>query len=593
MRLARRIRHAAPMLVFLCLTPAYAAQPAARDARVLESAVDLLIDAGQPSSPRVQVAARPAPSRGAQPADRGRLPQTANQRPRATAAPPVAVTADDLEAAHLARRQRIEQVLEHYYTRHLNSRDHNPWEVMHAIIAYGVDTNMRRGGPNGELVNAVSYVCWNGPCHGLRLLLVEGDRVNAAKGPYVQGHFGQFLAILAQSRVNESYPLRVGERTFTLADLIETEKLTCRPNTELTFKLISLSHYLDPDATWKSDDGQEWSIERLISEEIRQPILNTAACGGTHRLFGLSYAVQKRSKMGQPVDGQWARAEKYLQDYHRYTYGLQNDDGSFSTEWFKRRAADPNIDRRLKTSGHILEWFVFSIPEQQLDDPRVLKAVDYLTGILLKNSSHNWEIGPLGHGLHALAMYHQRAYGSRSATPWLADDAAAEHVAQRETNRGTARRGADETASETRPTGDSAAAASAGEPNRLDGELELAPLPDDLLAAPADRDATDDDVGPDDAGSGDASSGDASSDDASSDDASSDDTHSDDAAGADDEAASADSTPAPSVKIVTPAAPQHPASGSSPPRKPSPSVPPGTFERRPPRTVIGPALIAP
>ena len=100
----------------------------------------------------------------------------------------------------------------------------------------------------------------------------------------------------------------------------------------------------------------------------------------------------------------------FIQDYHRYTFSLQNPDGSFSTEWFERRGNDPDIDRRLKTSGHILEWIGFSLSDDELRDPRMIKAVDYVATILAKNDQHTWEIGPLGHGLHALAIYDDRVF---------------------------------------------------------------------------------------------------------------------------------------------------------------------------------------
>ena len=305
---------------------------------------------------------------------------------------------------------RVRRVLNTYYKRQLNSRDHNPWEMMHAIIAYGVHTKIHRGGPKAPTVNAVSYLCWNGTCHGLELLYLDKNRVNARKGPYVQGHYAQLLAILAQSRVPKDYPLRVGDRKFTIADLIETEKLTCDEGMELTFKLIAFSHYCDSDMTWKNDKGEDWDIPRLIKEELKAPILSNAACGGTHRLTALAYAVRNRAKQGHEIDGAWLRAQKYLNDYHRYNFSLQNSDGSFSTEWFRRREARDDLDRRLQTSGHILEWFVYSLPEEQLTDPRVVKAVKYVAGILAAQPSREWEIGPLGHAIHALSLYDQRVF---------------------------------------------------------------------------------------------------------------------------------------------------------------------------------------
>lgn len=136
--------------------------------------------------------------------------------------------------------------------------------------------------------------------------------------------------------------------------------------------------------------------------------------------MGLSYSVNKRLQRGKPIVGEFRRAQTFIQDYHRYTFSLQNPDGSFSTEWFTRRGNNPDVDRRLKTSGHILEWISFSLSPQELADPRMIKAVDYVATILEKNDRHTWEIGPLGHGLHALSIYHDRMFkdgeGWRPAT---------------------------------------------------------------------------------------------------------------------------------------------------------------------------------
>jgi hypothetical protein len=318
-------------------------------------------------------------------------------------------SAGDLTPELEALRDKVRKALAMYYPRHQNTRDNNPWEVMHAIIAYGVDTQLFKDGPRGEPVNAVGWMCYNYPCAGQRMLFVNRGKVDAGRGVGVQGHAGQFLAILAQSKVMADYPLKVEGKDFTLVDLIEREKETCVAGEELTFKLISLMHYLDSDETWKTPDGQEWSIQRLIREELKAPIRG-AACGGTHRLMGFSYAVNKRLQRGKPIDGEFRRAQIFTQDYHRYTFSLQNPDGSFSTAWVERRANDPSIDRRLKTSGHILEWITFSLSDDELRDPRMIKATDYVANLLLANDRHTWEIGPLGHGLHALALYDERVF---------------------------------------------------------------------------------------------------------------------------------------------------------------------------------------
>ena len=127
-------------------------------------------------------------------------------------------------------------------------------------------------------------------------------------------------------------------------------------------------------------NGEQWNIPKLLKAEIESPI-HGATCGGSHRLFGIANAVKERVKRGEPIDGEWARAAKYTADYQRYTLGtLQNPDGSFSTEWFNYpadRAGD--VDRKIQTTGHMLEWLVWSLPEDELRDPKVLKAVEFVS----------------------------------------------------------------------------------------------------------------------------------------------------------------------------------------------------------------------
>jgi hypothetical protein len=212
------------------------------------------------------------------------------------------------------------------------------------------------------------------------------------------------LALLAQARVRSDYPMKVQGKDFTVANLIEVEKATCYPKTELTFKLIGLQRYLDINDKWVNDQGMQWDFPTLVREEMHQPV-RTAACGGTHRLAGLSLAVKKRRSSGLPVDGVYAEAEKYVANYVNYAYSLQNPDGSFSTEWFKGPGKEMDIDRRLKTTGHTLELMIYATPEQQLSNYRIVRAVNYLSNIMYSNRTRDWEAGPLGHAVHALVLY--------------------------------------------------------------------------------------------------------------------------------------------------------------------------------------------
>ncbi|HQU45757.1 MAG: hypothetical protein B7Z73_13660 [Planctomycetia bacterium 21-64-5] len=170
---------------------------------------------------------------------------------------------------------------------------------------------------------------------------------------------------------------------------------------------------MDLNDTWRNSAGEEWSVSRLVQEEIKAPIRG-AACGGTHRLMGLSYAVHERQKRGEPLDGQFHRADTYIRDLHRYAFSLQNADGSFSTNWFKGPEAKPDLERRLQTTGHILEWMAYSVPSEMLDDPRLVRGVDYLATLLFTNTDKEWPLGTLGHGLHALSLFDERIQKERA-----------------------------------------------------------------------------------------------------------------------------------------------------------------------------------
>jgi len=312
----------------------------------------------------------------------------------------------------LELRQRLRECLAYYYFRPENIAIRSPWGAMHAMIAYGVDSELIAG---DKRVNAIGYLCYNGICNGQQLFYLTNGKIQARIGPGVQGHPGQFLAMLAQSRVKTDYPMLIEGQRFTVADLIQYEKETCRPKTELTFKLIAFMHYLKSDDKWKSNDGQVWDLQRLIKEELSQPIVG-AACGGTHRMTGFSYAVRKREQRGEPFTGQWERAKIFVDEFHEYAFRLQNADGSFSTNWFAGRAEDPTPTRRLETTGHITEWLAYSLDKEKLVEPRMVKSVSYLTNLLIEHRDEKWGIGPLGHGLHALALYDERIFAGQPGT---------------------------------------------------------------------------------------------------------------------------------------------------------------------------------
>jgi hypothetical protein len=308
-------------------------------------------------------------------------------------------------------REQVRDTLGWYYDHPQKVNDRSPWGIMHWLIPYGVDSYVLDA--KGQRQNTIGYLCYNYPCKGQQLFhLDRNGQMDAMIGPGLQGHRGQFLAMLAQSKVDPGYPMRIQGKNFKVADLIEYEKRTCEAGTELTFKLIALAHYLKHDEKWKNTRGEDWDLPRLIREELKQPVVGSA-CGGTHRMTGFSYAVRRHQARGLFMDGQWERSRKFIDDYHEYTFTLQNRDGSFSTNWFAGRGDLADPQRRLQTSGHILEWLVYSLPEADLQDKKIVEGVEYLNQLLSEGRGTRWEIGPLGHALHALALYDERVFGGK------------------------------------------------------------------------------------------------------------------------------------------------------------------------------------
>jgi hypothetical protein len=309
-----------------------------------------------------------------------------------------------LDPATAMRLQRADQCFAYYLNNPESTSVRSPWAVMHAVLAYGGEYEMVHG--NGR-VNAIGWMCHNGTCRTQRMFTPRGKGFVPNVGGGVQGHEGQFLAILAQCNVPLDYPIQIGTTKFKVEDLVRYEMATCKEKSELTFKLIGLSYYLDTNKQWRSNDGKVWSIPKLIQEEMSQPIIGSA-CGGTHRLMGFSFSVRQRQLQGQPVNGQYARAAKFVRDYVAYTLQLQNPDGSFSTNWYEGRGNEPNEERKVQTSGHMLEWLLFTMTDDEVKSPKVAKGIDFLLSKIYDKREYKWPIGPRGHATRAITLYRDR-----------------------------------------------------------------------------------------------------------------------------------------------------------------------------------------
>ncbi|TWU03211.1 ADP-ribosylation factor-directed GTPase activating protein isoform b [Neorhodopirellula pilleata] len=305
------------------------------------------------------------------------------------------------------------RTLQTFHARTENADSRSNWGMMHQIMAYGADTRIIARGRN---YSAIAWMAGNNVCRGSRLMTTAGGKIQVREGTGLQGHQAQFLAIMSLVGVPSTYPLYVGNQRFQIKDLVEVEAAACEDGKELTFTLIGLSHYLDTDTTWTGAKGETWDFDRLIAAELSQPIVG-AACGGTHRLMSFAHALRKRRLEGQPITGQWKRAEDFLNEFVQYTYSLQNRDGSMSTNWFESPEDNGDLARKVQTTGHMVEFLLTHLPDEELGDIRMSRAITFLVNAMGRIQIDDSAVGYRGHALRSLAMYHRRMYGIAADYP--------------------------------------------------------------------------------------------------------------------------------------------------------------------------------
>jgi len=170
-----------------------------------------------------------------------------------------------LSASLQAIQLDICRTLEYYYQRPLRVAEKTPWSVMHSLVAFGVDTELDAGNRH---VNAIGWLCYNQPARGMRLFEIKRSLPAPRQGPGLEGHRGQLLSMLAQSRVRPEYAIKVSGHEFSVADLVRHEQLTCKTDQELTFKLIAWAPY--PARTQpECERGCVWRISSPDGIELR------------------------------------------------------------------------------------------------------------------------------------------------------------------------------------------------------------------------------------------------------------------------------------------------------------------------------------
>jgi hypothetical protein len=316
-------------------------------------------------------------------------------------------------------RDRLDSVIEFSRERELDPATNNAWQIVHGVLAYGYDLNMNVDGESKPglqwILDGGTFRGWAfapGP-KGLRAIMDPGTKVG-------QGHEDQWLGYMSQSHVDPETKITVGDKQYTVQDLIEQAKWDAPERPEATWTIMALGNYLPSDTKWTAKDGNDqWNLEHLVTHECQHE-LHASACGGSHQLYALAVAVNRRKREGLPIEGGWKIAEDKINYAIEAAQKNQQPDGSFSTEFFSRPATTRALDVRINTTGHTFEFLALALPKERLDEAWVVRGCNALLKMLELTKNEEVECAGLYHAVHGLRLYRARCFGeSETGRPVL------------------------------------------------------------------------------------------------------------------------------------------------------------------------------
>jgi hypothetical protein len=326
-------------------------------------------------------------------------------------------------------RPRIEAAIADVQSRDLLT-SHYFWTVFHGILGSGLEKTTLTYPDTKKKINAIEYICDGGEIKGMQFLpTAYGLDVMSARTiedqGRAQGHQDQFIAEMAQWGMPKDKKFKVGGRDFTFEDFTRHAKMRASvkqmPKQELSWAIIIVAQYYGTDIpAWQNMYKETITLNEMMRYEVDEPVPTSdrdmpAACGGTHRLFGLTWAYHLHRKNGGKDEGVWKDVAAKIDTYKRLARELQNSDGSLSTDYFKSAANADDPHLRIGATGHIVEWLALAMTDEELKSPWMQEAVSRLSRMILDMGNEPIDGGALYHAAHGLALYHMRVFGTPPA----------------------------------------------------------------------------------------------------------------------------------------------------------------------------------
>lgn len=301
----------------------------------------------------------------------------------------------------------VDQAIEVSHRRMLSTEVHTPWQIAHGILALRWEYSLYQ---NKKRIRAIDWISTGPNFRGRPWFITtpHGGKGHPFTQPYAfEGHPNQFLAFYGMAGIPLDHKFKAGEKTITIADIIRNAKAEVNTDEEITWTLWAFSRYLPWNTEWVSNKGEQWSIETLVRVQM-QSEPTKSACGGTHGLFALASAVNAYTKDQKQLRGTWLEASMRVRQYIEYARSMQNRDGSFSANYFEGPEYASDVNKRVSTSGHTLEFIMEALPENRLNEQWVRNAVTRIARDLIDYKAQPLEPGGMYHAIDSLVIYRER-----------------------------------------------------------------------------------------------------------------------------------------------------------------------------------------
>ncbi len=315
-------------------------------------------------------------------------------------------------------KDRLKATLEHVHARDLQT-DYGFWTIFHGVLGMGLDTDLTDPDTRKK-IKFIDAIRTGVKIDGMEFDVADdGVDVRIMPGSGMgQGHQDQFIAEMAQWGMKLDQKFLVRGKEYTFADFCRYSRarasVDLKDKQELSWAIIIIGEFYGTDARWTNNQkpAKKLRFEDVVRYELNQPIDTTAACGGTHRLFGLTWAYHRYLQKGGNKAGLWQDVADKIELFKQNAKKYQNrDDGSFSTNYVSDKGSSKDVQTQIGSTGHVFEWLALALAGDELLQPWVQEAAISLCNMILRNQRREIEGGALYHATHGLHIYYDRLFG--------------------------------------------------------------------------------------------------------------------------------------------------------------------------------------